>query len=93
MPRTLLCVGDDSRLISFYDQLLQKHLSFRWASNPAEALEILRTEHTHKLLLMDMRVATEDQRSVSEQMRAPGSKRDEDLVGGTGGTGRRDSVA
>jgi CheY-like chemotaxis protein len=61
MPRTLLCVGDDSRLISFYDQLLQKHLSFRWASNPAEALEILRTEHTHKLLLMDMRVATEDQ--------------------------------
>lgn len=58
MPRTLLCVGDDSRLISFYDQLLQKHLSFRWAANPSEALEILRTEHTHKLLLMDMGVAT-----------------------------------
>ena len=60
MPRTLLCVGDDPRLISFYDQLLQKHLSFRWASSPAEALEILRTEHTHKLLMLDMRIATAD---------------------------------
>jgi len=60
MPRTLLCVGDDSRLISCYDHLLQKHVSFRWAATPTEALEALRTEQTHQLLLMDMRVATTD---------------------------------
>ena len=57
MPRTLLCVGHDSQSISYYERLLSKHLAFRCAADAEDALDILRTEHSHKLLLMDMRTA------------------------------------